>query len=81
MAGECTYIFEEFVKIESIEGIHRVVEGRVRTMDCSGELIHRVVDQVGSADHVLLHCFHLLTQVVVTLEVPRELLPLELLEV
>jgi hypothetical protein len=53
----------------------------VRTMDCSGELVHRVVDQVGCADHVLLHGFHLLTQVVVTLEVPRELLPLELLEV
>lgn len=53
----------------------------MRAMDSSSELVHRVVDQVGRADHVLLHSFHLLTQVVVALEVPRELLPLELLEV
>jgi hypothetical protein len=50
-------------------------------MDCSGELVHRVVDQMSRTDHVFLHGFHLLTQVVVTLEVPREFLPLELLEV
>lgn len=53
----------------------------MRAMNGSCELVHRVVDQVCCADHVFLHGLHLLTQVVVTLEVPCELLALELLEV
>lgn len=53
----------------------------MRAVDGPCEFVHRVVNQVGRANDVLLHGLDLLTQVVVTLEVPREFLPLELLKV
>ena len=51
------------------------------TVNGSCKFVHRVVNEMGRADHVLLHGFHLLAQVVVALEIPRELLRLELLKV
>ena len=50
-----TYILKELVEVESIESVDRVVERSMSSVDGSSQFIHRVVNQMSSAHHVLLH--------------------------
>ena len=45
--------------VQLVEGVDRAFQGGTSGVDGSIELTHRVMDEVGASQHVVLHVVHL----------------------